>query len=51
MKWVRVLLVSVFSGFCVAAQVQTEVPAVVPGAKPVTAEHIKIHGAALEGNL
>ena len=33
------------------AQVQTEVPPVVPGAKPVTMEHIKIHGAALEGNL
>jgi enterochelin esterase-like enzyme len=32
-------------------QVQTEVPAVVPGARPVTAEHIKIHGASLEGNL
>src|SRR5690242_14266380 len=35
----------------VSAQVQTEVPPVVPGAKPVTVEHIKIHGAALEGNL
>lgn len=33
------------------AQVQTEVPPVVPGAKPVTVEHIKVHGAALEGNL
>ena len=33
------------------AQVKTEVPPVVPGAKPVTVEHIKIHGAALEGNL
>ncbi len=33
------------------AQVQTDVPAVVPGAKPVTVEHIKVHGAALEGNL
>ena len=33
------------------AQVKTEVPAVVPGAKPVTVELIKIHGAALEGNL
>jgi S-formylglutathione hydrolase FrmB len=33
------------------AQVKTEVPAVVPGAKPVTVEHIKIHGEALEGNL
>ena len=34
-----------------AAQVQTIVPPVVEGAKPVTVEHIKIHGAALEGNL
>jgi enterochelin esterase-like enzyme len=33
------------------AQVQTEVPPVVPGAKPVTVERIKVHGAALEGNL
>jgi S-formylglutathione hydrolase FrmB len=35
----------------IPAQVQTEVPAVIPDAKPVTVEHIKIHGAALEGNL
>src|SRR3954464_12661010 len=34
-----------------AAQVKTEVPDVMPGAKPVAVEHIKIHGAALEGNL
>jgi hypothetical protein len=34
-----------------AAQVQTDVPAVVPGAKPVSVERIKIHGKALEGNL
>ncbi len=34
-----------------AAQVETQVPPVVPGAKPVTVEHIKIHGTALEGNL
>jgi enterochelin esterase-like enzyme len=34
-----------------SAQVQTNVPEVVPGAKPVTVEHIKIHGTALEGNL
>lgn len=34
-----------------SAQVQTIVPEPVPGAKPVTVEHIKIHGAALEGNL
>jgi enterochelin esterase-like enzyme len=32
-------------------QVATEVPPVVPGAKPVTVERIKIHGVALEGNL
>jgi enterochelin esterase-like enzyme len=34
-----------------AAQVQTEVPAIVPNAKPVTVDRLKIHGAALEGNL
>ena len=34
-----------------AAQVQTIVPPVVPDAKPVTVEHIKIHGGSLEGNL
>ena len=33
------------------AQVQTEVPPAVPGAKPAIVERIKIHGAALEGNL
>jgi len=35
----------------VPAQVQTDVPPVVPGAKPVSVEHIKVHGASLEGNL
>lgn len=33
------------------AQVQTNVPEVVTGAKPVKVEHIKVHGTALEGNL
>ncbi len=33
------------------AQVKTEVPAVLPGAKPVTVERIKVHGTALESNL
>jgi S-formylglutathione hydrolase FrmB len=42
---------AVASGSCLTAQVQTIVPDVVPGAKPVTVEHIRIHGAALEGNL
>jgi enterochelin esterase-like enzyme len=34
-----------------AAQVKTEVPAVVPGAKPVAVERITVHGPSLEGNL
>jgi enterochelin esterase-like enzyme len=33
------------------AQLQTEVPPVVPGAKPVSVEAIKIHATAVEGNL
>jgi len=33
------------------AQAKTNVPDVVPGAKPVAVEHIKIHGTSLEGNL
>jgi S-formylglutathione hydrolase FrmB len=35
----------------VFAQLQTEVPPVVTGAKPVAVETIKIHAAAVEGNL
>jgi enterochelin esterase-like enzyme len=45
------LWVSVFLGMQLSAQVQTIVPPVIPGAKPTTVEHIKIHGTALEGNL
>jgi enterochelin esterase-like enzyme len=45
------LAITVALGPRVAAQVQTDVPPVVPGAKPVTVERIKIHGTALEGNL
>jgi enterochelin esterase-like enzyme len=37
--------------FPALSQVKTDVPPVVPGAKPATVEHIQIHGAALEGNL
>src|SRR5450755_1304785 len=33
------------------AQVQTDVPPVVAGAKALTVERIKVHGKALEGNL
>ena len=35
----------------IQAQVNTNVPPVVPGAKQVTVEPIKVHGASLEGNL
>src|SRR5271168_1872801 len=42
---------AVLLGPILSAQVQTIVPAPVPGAKPVTVEHINIHGTALEGNL
>lgn len=42
---------ALFAAAPLTAQVQTEVPAPVPGAKPVTVEHIKVHGEALEGNL
>jgi len=45
------LLLMVALAISVAAQVQTEVPPVIPGAKPVQVERIKIHGTALEGNL
>ncbi len=31
-------------------QVAAEVPPVIPGAKPVTVEHIRVHGDGLEGN-
>jgi enterochelin esterase-like enzyme len=43
--------IAIASWSMLSAQVQTIVPPVIPGAKPVTVEHIKIHGAVLEGNL
>jgi enterochelin esterase-like enzyme len=49
--YVLTLVICVALAPRVAAQVQTEVPPVVSGAKPVTVEHVKVHGAALEGNL
>jgi enterochelin esterase-like enzyme len=42
---------SIFVPISLRAQVQTEVPPVIPGAKPVVVEHIKVHGSVLEGNL
>ena len=49
-RWVAMVLMAT-TAWPLAAQVKTEVPAPVAGAKPVTAERIKVHGAALEGNL
>src|SRR5580693_10150498 len=49
--WTVVWGMAVLLGPMLSAQVQTIVPAPVPGAKPVTVEHIQIHGTALEGNL
>jgi S-formylglutathione hydrolase FrmB len=46
-----VLSIATLSVAGLGAQVQTNVPLPVPGAQPVTIEHIKIHGEALEGNL
>jgi S-formylglutathione hydrolase FrmB len=37
--------------FPLPAQVQTETPPAVPGAKPAKVDRIKVHGKALEGNL
>lgn len=34
-----------------AAQVETLVPPIVAGAKPATVEHIRVHSAAIDGNL
>ena len=53
----KVRLIGVALAFVAAAvapafaQVDTNRPPVVPGARPVTVERITIHGASLEGNL
>ena len=45
------LLLMTAPAYDAAAQLQTDVPAVVPGARPVTVDRIKVHGKSLEGNL
>jgi enterochelin esterase-like enzyme len=51
-RCVLILALCTFLGSTRApAQAQTKVPAAVPDAKPVSVEHIKVHGLALEGNL
>jgi len=52
MKFCLILLAStIVLGPKLAAQVQTDVPPPVPGAKAVTLERIQVHGKSLEGNL
>jgi enterochelin esterase-like enzyme len=46
-----IFMLAVVLGFRATAQVATDIPTVVPGAKPASVEHIKVHGKALEGNL
>jgi enterochelin esterase-like enzyme len=50
-RGVLLSVLAAMAGSPAFAQLQTPAPPVVPGAKPVTVEHIKVHGAALEGNL
>jgi enterochelin esterase-like enzyme len=52
-RWFRGIVLAMVAGLPtqLAAQLQTDVPPPVDGAKPVTVEHIKVHGASLEGNL
>src|SRR6201996_8732187 len=49
--WLIILTITFAFVLPLAAQVQTEGPAAVPGAKPMTVERIKVHGKSLEGNL
>jgi enterochelin esterase-like enzyme len=46
-----ILTISMASAVHSTAQVSTNIPDPVAGAKPVKVDHIKIHGQALEGNL
>src|SRR4029078_7727805 len=47
---VKTLVASLALATPLAAQVNTEVPPVVPGARPATVEGVKIQGTVLEGN-
>jgi enterochelin esterase-like enzyme len=49
--WAVALGMAITPSSRIAAQVETLVPPAVAGAKPVTVQHIKIHGTSLEGNL
>jgi enterochelin esterase-like enzyme len=51
LRFVAAALGIVLAPAIAVAQLQTDAPAPVAGAKPVAVERIKVHGAALEGNL
>jgi S-formylglutathione hydrolase FrmB len=48
---VLTVLFSLTLGAAAWGQARNNVPDIVPGARPVTVEHIKVHGTSLEGNL
>lgn len=52
-RWLAVMTLAMTVALAprLAAQAQTDAPPVVPGAKPVAVQHVKIHGTSLEGNL
>jgi len=50
-RWLLAASVALAPITAAPAQMTTQQPAVVPGAKPVTVEQIKVHSAAIEGNL
>nr|WP_237243624.1 hypothetical protein [Sphingomonas sp. LK11] len=50
-RWLLAASVALVPITAAPAQMATQQPAVVPGAKPVTIERIKVHSAAIEGNL
>lgn len=50
-NFICAVVIATLGSLTCVAQVQTDVPSAVPGAKPVVVERIKIHGTALEGNL
>ena len=51
MSGIALVLAAALAPAPLAAQVATEAPPPVAGAKPVTVERIKVRGASLEGNL
>jgi len=49
--WCLAVALAALAPGIAAAQVATNPPPAVPGAKPVTIEHIKVHAPSIEGNL